>query len=478
MKSNQPTIWKNSVFVLFSLVIRLVTNYIVFVFIAWSYGIKALGEFSLAFTVANLSLVLADFGFDVLLTTEIANNIAKSKDIIKKYFSMKIIFVGIGLIVMIIVPTVQNYSRNSSILIYTLAIYVVLTSFSNFLFAIFRGYEKFEYETKISFTTNTILLAFLVLFGIIMKSSLFVIMLIFIFAKTIGLLLSVKKTFSLLGHNIFKVHFDNWRTSIKKVLVFGLHYLFGNLFFKIDTLILGSLVGDSSVGLYQSAFKIMLLLLLFPEILRSSVLPVASRLFDRDQENWETINKLTSKILLLIALPITVTLFFFSEPIITLVYGSKYIEAVPILRVFSIILLIRFYVEPYGLMITTAHNQHIRMVIMIIATIIAYFLNYYLIPLYGVIGAAYASLAVNFLVGISYIAVNLKYFLKWILDLRTNIILLMAIILFVLQIFINMNDLFLICSILFLLGFTIIFGLSRVEKKVISRLVFKNTEAA
>src|SRR4030042_5501112 len=104
MLTAHTSIWKNFFFVFFSQVIRLFTNFVIFVGIARLYGPESVGQFSLAYTVAGICLVFADFGFDVLLTTEVAKNRKNAVNIVRRYFSMKIIFVGISSLIMIAIP--------------------------------------------------------------------------------------------------------------------------------------------------------------------------------------------------------------------------------------------------------------------------------------------------------------------------------------------------------------------------------------
>ena len=418
MNNSQSSIWKNSIFVFFTHAIRVVTNFLIFILIARFYGPESLGQFSLAFTIANISLVLADFGFDVLLTTEIAKNKKNAPKIISNYFSIKIIFVVIAAITMIAIPIFQSFSDTSTTLIYLLALYVVFTSVSNFVYAVFRGFEKFELETRVSFITNFLLLVLLLTFGFL-KASLYYLIIIFIVVRLLAVILNIKKSNSLVGTNIFKINFNNWKLIINQVLIFGLHFLFGNLYFRIDTILLGIWKGDTTVGIYQAAFKVLVLLLLLPDILSSSVLPVASRLFHTDKLKWEQLNMLISKILLLISFGLFLIIFFLSDSIISFVYGKEfYNEAIPLLKVFSFIVVIRYYVETFGLMLTTSGKQYLRMMIVMGATLLAYILNFHLIAKYDVLGAAYALFIVNCIVGICYIIPNSKYFIIWICDKR------------------------------------------------------------
>src|SRR3989339_1600547 len=104
MHNDRITIWKNSLFILFSQIIRLVTVLLISVGIARLYGPETFGQFSIAFTIANICLIIADFGFDVLLTTEISKNRDIAFLLCRKYFSIKIIFTAISFLIMVSIP--------------------------------------------------------------------------------------------------------------------------------------------------------------------------------------------------------------------------------------------------------------------------------------------------------------------------------------------------------------------------------------
>ena len=474
MHIGQSTIWKNSVFVFFSQVIRLVTNFLIFIGIARLYGPVSLGQFSISFAVANLCLVLADFGFDVLLTTEVAQNQNNAKTIIQKYFTLKLVFVTISALVMAVIPAFKSFSETSTFLIFLLVPYVVFTSFTNFVYAIFRGFEKFDNETKISFYNNAILLILMFVAGLL-DANISYLILMFVLAKFIGAVLCITKLNSLIGYGVFTLNLEGWKKTAGQVLIFGFHYLFGNLFFKLDTILIGIWIGDEATGIYQSSFRIILLLLLIPDILRSSVLPVASRLFSSDLSKWEQINKLVGKILLYMSIPMTLFVFVFSEIIISFAYGIElYAAAVPILQMLSVLIIIRFYAEPYGLMITTSNRQHIRMIIAFIATLLSFVLNYFLIPLYGLSGAAYAAVLVNLIVACLYFVFNLNYFLTWIIEVRTIIILMFSLVITFVIWYFNSGPIFSGILLLGLLIPILLLGLSREEINIFKKLVLKS----
>ena len=157
---------QNSFFILVSLLIRALTNFLIGVGIARFYGPEAFGQFSIAFTVSNICLTVADFGFDILLTTEIASQKQNAVIISKKYFSVKILLAFLSSVLMISIASFMPFSETSKNLIYALILFMILTTITNFFFSFFRGFEKFNFETIVSLIMNIFLLLSIVLTGL------------------------------------------------------------------------------------------------------------------------------------------------------------------------------------------------------------------------------------------------------------------------------------------------------------------------
>ena len=467
MLNSQSSIWKKSFFVFLSQLIRLITNLFLFIGIARLYGIDLFGQFSFTYTIATICIVLADFGFDVLLTAEIAKSRNNAVKVGQKYFSLKLVFGFISSIIMISIASFQDISYNSRLLIFLLIPFVYFTTFSNFYYAIFRGLEKFEYETQISFVSNSLLIC-VILFAGILQITLFYTVFLFVITRFINVIYGTIKLTTLLGKNILKVDFSDWRKTINNVLIYGFHFIFGNLFFQLDIILLGFLKGDYDVGLYKSAFNVMMIVLLIPEIAISTLLPTLSKLYFEDYAKWISISKLLFKVLLFIAIPLFFIIYFNADFIIKTIFGSMFFdEAIPILKIFSFVIFIRYIVEPFALMLTTSQNQHIRLIIVIIATLLSLNLNYYVIPLWGIKGAAIVCLVVNLLVGAGYIIKNTSLLYSWLLNTRIITVFIIAIIMGVMYT-LFLYDIVILFLFLLLYAFaTILIGFSVEERQII-----------
>ena len=416
---------RNAVFAFLSRLIRLLTNFLLFIGIARLYGLEAFGQFTTAHTLATIFLLLADFGFDSLLPTEIARHRERAAEYVQRYFSLKVIFAAGACIGMIGLPFWQHLSPTTRTLVEIFSLYVVLASFNNFFFALFKGFEEFHHETKISFATNLSLLILLIVLGVL-HAPLYMLAFGFVGTRVIGVVLGSRIATRLTKSRVMLFNFDGWKEIWRRVVVFGLHFVFGALFFQLDTVLLAFWRGDHDVGIYQSAFKIATLALIVPDIAIRTMMPVLSRLHGENGDRWSSLGRLLNKTLFLLGLPVSMVLFVYAEQVIQLIYGrGEFSDAIPILRLFAGTVLVRFSVEAYALMLTTSDRQAVRMIIVVAGTLINYVLNFFMIPRYGPMGAAYVSLITNILVGAGYVIASRHSFVKWTCDGR-NVVSLVA----------------------------------------------------
>ncbi len=396
----------NSFFSLSSSVIRLLTSFIFFIGIARFYGIEVFGSFTAAHTLTLMFLYLADFGLDILLTIEVARSKENASKILEKYFPIKLILSVAALAGAWLLPLFEDMSNLTRILIFILSFNIIFTSLTTYFFALFKGIEQFQHETKISLIINLSLIALLILCGFLQVEIQYL-ALAFILSRAVGLALAFYNLNKTLHFNHFRLSFKGLRSQWKIITVFGLHLILGNLYFQLDTILLSIWKGDLEVGIYQAAFKLIMFTLIIPDVMINAMLPVLSNYYSENKEKWLMLAKLLNKTLFMISIPIALILFSYAEQIISLLYGKgRFIEAATVLRIFAVTIVIRYSAEAFALMLTTSHRQFSRVVIVAVAVTMNFSLNSYAIPKYGIVGAAVVSLITNLIVGISYFFTN------------------------------------------------------------------------
>jgi len=408
------TLTRNGFYSLLSSVIRLGANAVLFVMVARFYGPVQFGQFTTAHTLAVVFTLFADFGFDLLLTTEIGRDRQSVSYITPRMLGLKIVLTLVASLLMCAYPLVQTFSRETQVLIYIFSMYLFFSALQNFAFAFFRGHDELHHESQITLIINVALLVTLLIIALT-GGSVYQVAFAFVASRIVGVALAVAKSSHLIT-SVRPVFDPAWmRSAWKTIVIFGLFFVFGNLYFLIDTVLLSMWRGDHDVGIYQSVFRIIGVTLILSDITVNATLPGLSRLFVVDRAKWALVGSVTSRILFHVGLAVGFFLFAGAELIISLLYGlDRYAAAVPVMRIFGLTVAVRYSVEMSGLMLTTSNRQHLRTWLVIGATITNVAMNMYTIPRFGVIGAASVSFVTNAILGCAFILFSRNAFLeKW-----------------------------------------------------------------
>jgi O-antigen/teichoic acid export membrane protein len=403
MNSLAQTVQKNTLFALLSSATRLSANAVLFILAANFYGPIEFGQFTTAHTLAIIFTLVADFGFDFYLATEISRERNVASFLFPRMLGVKLALSILAAAAMCGYGYIQPFSSDARELIVVFSLYLLFSVLLSSLFALFKSHEELHHESRITFVINAALLVTLCILGAI-HASIITVAVAFVASRVLGLLLALlvvpKFVTSLLPRWDMNWLKQSWHT----ISVFGVFFVFGNLYFLLDTPLLSFWKGDRAVGIYQSVYRLMALALVLPDITVSATLPSLSRLFVSDQMRWRQLGSSAGKVLYHAGLIVGFVLVVGSEQIVKILFGlSSYASAVPILQIFGVIIIVRYTVEVPALLLTTSMRQRTRTVLVIAATIVNLLLNIYAIPRYGIQGAAYVSLVTNVLVGIGYI---------------------------------------------------------------------------
>ena len=230
-----------------------------------------------------------------------------------------------------------------------------------------------------------------------------------IISNTIMLLLLYKYSKNLFH---FKKGFD------KPLLTFSISsffiFIISNWLSQIDTIMLGHFTNVKEIAIYNVAMPTAQTIFLISTALLSVFLPTISEKYAKKQ-SIETEYKKTFHWILLLAIPFSVLLIFFSQKIVEIFFGSVYYLASIPLSILAASLLIFSLSRPSFNVLLMLNKTKILLKLSISIIIIDILLNLCLIPLslryyqYGMYGASIAT-------GISFIILSLltiKYAKKY-----------------------------------------------------------------
>lgn len=163
------------------------------------------------------------------------------------------------------------------------------------------------------------------------------------------------------------------------------------IYLKIDQVMLGIILDDSAVGLYTAASRVSEVWYFVPAVLVTSYFPqlIHKRAYDATSYTSD-LQKLNDSLLVLaiiVAVPVSLNASLF----ITMLYGDDYIEAAPVLVVHIWAAVLVFMRTLLSKWLITEKLLHLSLASQAAGALSNVFLNIYLIPLYGPLGAAYAT---------------------------------------------------------------------------------------
>lgn len=262
------------------------------------------------------------------------------------------------------------------------------------IISIFRGFESvkekvyFEYFLlgfiKIPLFVGVIALG--LTFNYILAAYTFSI----IFTFLIAIFYLIKK----LPEKIKKV--KNTVSQTKTLLLFSWPLVFTELGFLLlsgsDKIMLGILATKVELGTYTTSVTIVQYLNVF---LVSSVFiftPIASRLFaEHKMDELKRYYQILTKWLFTLTFPFIIAMFLFPKTIISILFGERYILAATALQIFVIAYSMQVFLGPSIATIIVFGKTKIIMYFTLIGGLTNIVLNYLLIPLYGIEGAAFST---------------------------------------------------------------------------------------
>lgn len=178
------------------------------------------------------------------------------------------------------------------------------------------------------------------------------------------------------------------------------------IYMRTDQIMLGQMLGDEAVGIYSAAVRISELWYFIPMIIVASVFPAILEAKKRSEEQYyqrlQHLYDLMAWLSVGVALPMT----FLSRPIVTLLFGETFAASGAVLAI-HIWASVFVFLGVASVKWFLAENRQIlsfqRTMFGVVVNIV---LNLLLIPAYGPIGAACATVAAQFSVGIVFDALQ------------------------------------------------------------------------
>ena len=377
-------------------ILRMGVGLFVGVWVARYLGVEQFGTLNFAQAFVALFSTFSTLGLPSLVIRSLTHEPEKRNEILGTTFWLQVLGGVVGLILS--VSTILLFRREDPL---TISLVAILGSVG-----IFQAFDTidlwFQSQVQSRYTVvakNTAFLIFAVVkVGLINLGAPLIAFALATVAEVgvgaLGLLLGYRSQ----GHFLLKWR---WNTALAKdllneswpLLLSGLTVM---IYMRIDKIMLGQMVTSESVGLYSAAAQISEVWYFIPMSLAASVAPSIYAAKKIGQGPYlQRLKKLIST-LTLVSIAFAIPIALLSQPIILVIFGPEFIQSAPILSVHIWASLFVFTGVATGPWFIAEGLSNLAFYRTLMGSIINITLNFLLIPIYGSVGAAIATIIAQF----------------------------------------------------------------------------------
>lgn len=184
-----------------------------------------------------------------------------------------------------------------------------------------------------------------------------------------------------------------------------------SIYLQLDTIMLGFMQGNESVGYYTGAMKLTKLLLGVTSSLCVVLLPRLSALAkNSDTDEFNRISGKSFDFVITISLPLVVGLIAMAPTLIYLFCGEEYVPSISCMQIAAPIILFISVSYVFAQLMYAIGKENVTIIMGVCGAVINLCVNLLLIPQYAQNGASFATLLAELGVMLAYVIVGRRYF--------------------------------------------------------------------
>lgn len=387
---------RNTATLLVASVLQKVIAFVYFALIARWAGVENTGMYFFALSWTLMFSVITDLGLTSVLIRESARDHARAESVMNQIMTLKAPLIFLAMFVSVAAAWALGTRGEALIMIMFGALVLALDGISLMFYGVLRGHHMLAYEGIGLVVGQTMTL---VIGGYVLKTG----------APLQWLMLA------LVAGSAWNA-FNSWRVVRKKLNIkprfvwdraligtivraavpFALAGAFVKIYTNADVVLLTKLAGEEAAGLYSVPYKLTFAFQFIPMAFTAALYPAMSRAYTEDKTQLGDLLHKALWSLSVIVAPIVAGIVALGPEIVHMVYGADYASSILPLQILVFTLIFVFLDFPIGSLLNGSDRQGTQTKLMGLATFISVALNVALIPVYGVMGVAIASLVSHF----------------------------------------------------------------------------------
>jgi O-antigen/teichoic acid export membrane protein len=372
-------------------ILRMVAGLLVGIWVARYLGPGQFGVFSYALAFVAIFGSIAKLGLDSIVVRSLVHEPNKRDVYLGTAFWLKLAgaFITFGAVAFATLYTTNDHATN--LYIFIIASGMIFQSFEviDFYFQS-KVLSKFVSLCKM---TQLLLSSLMKIYFVLTGADLFWFVVVSLVDQaTLAVTLYIAYRHQKLGS--FYRHFD--LMTAKNLLKDSWPLIFSGLvvmiYMRIDQIMIKEMLGDREVGLYSAAVRLSEVWYFIPMAITSSLFPAIVSAKNVSKELYYTRLQRLYTFMVWMAIGIALPMTFLSEWLVTLLYGEAYREAGQVLMVHIWAGVFVFLGVASSSWLTSENLQQFALYRTLSGAITNVILNLVLIPIYGMVGAAVATI--------------------------------------------------------------------------------------
>jgi O-antigen/teichoic acid export membrane protein len=180
---------------------------------------------------------------------------------------------------------------------------------------------------------------------------------------------------------------QSWQLLVNSI-PFGIIGIVSEFTRRFGTVFMSFALANAAIAWFSVPYNLILMLLVLAQSLALSMYPTMVKEYDSGRGAIRDTVQRAMRFLFLLSFPIAVGGCLLADPIIRLLYGADYIPAIPVMQILIWSLPFMFLAEILGRACITLHRERQVAWIISINALVTITLTVFLIPTWGVLGAA------------------------------------------------------------------------------------------
>ena len=385
---------------------------ITFPYLARALGPENIGKLNFSESIAKYFILLAALGIPIYGVREIAKKMNEKKELsilFSEIFLINLITTSFLSILFLIAVEFVPVLNEEKQLFYWAILYFIFQLFYFEWF--FIGVKEFKYIALRSFFIRFLFILFVFLL-IKEKADYIYYMVMQVILSVVISIINFRQLNKLLTFKQIKFEELDLLKHIKPLLILFLTIFSISIYFSLDTILLGFLADNESVGFYSSALKLTKLIIAVLGSITVAVFPQMIDVYHNGgEEQFKLLVKKCYDLIVGLSIPLIILLAGLSSEIVHLFLGPIFERATLPLIITAPLILIVSLSSIFGFQVLSALSKDKAILISaIIGMCVSILLSFLLIPTAKENGAAVTILFTELAVSLSFIYFAKKYF--------------------------------------------------------------------